>query len=277
MRLGISSYTFPWSFGVTHYPQPKNPLDAIGLLKKAETLGVEVVQICDNYPLHRVTTEMLDEISAVSKDVGIMIEVGTRGVNPENLLTYLNIAKKLNAKILRTTFETPDKDFDLKRIIMQIKQVLPHFVEKGVSIALENYEQFKSNDLAFVIKELNNPFVGACLDTANSFGALECLEDVVNRLAAFTINLHLKDFDIMRFKHRMGFKILGRPLGEGKLDIDWLLRALGDKIKDLSIIVEQWVPFFGSIEKTVSVEEKWAIKSVKYLKEKLGKFSNNGG
>jgi len=272
MRLGISSYTFPWSFGVAQYPQPKSPLDAIGLLKRAESLEVEVVQICDNYPLHKMTAETLDEISAISKEIGVMIEVGTRGVDLENLLTYLSIAEKLNARLLRTTFETPDKDSDLKKIIARIKQVLPSFKEKGVSIALENYEQFKSEDLVFVIKELNSPFVGVCLDTTNSFGALERLEDVVNRLAAFTINLHLKDFDIMRFKHRMGFKIVGRPLGEGKLNIDWLFRALGDKIKDLSIIVEQWVPFFGSIEKTISVEEKWAAKSIKYLKEKIGKY-----
>lgn len=272
MRLGISSYTFPWSFGVAQYPQPKNPLDAIGLLKKAESLGVEVVQICDNYPLHKVNTEMLNEILAVSKKTGITIEIGTRGVDPENLLAYLSIAEKLNARMLRTTFETPDKDFDLEKIITRIKQVLPRFIEKGVFIALENYEQFKSEDLAFVVKKLNSPFIGVCLDTANSLGALERLEDVVDRLAPFTINLHLKDFEIMRFKHRMGFKIVGRPLGKGKLNVEWLLGALGDKVKDLSIIVEQWVPFLGSIEKTISVEEKWAAKSIKYLKEKSEKY-----
>lgn len=274
MKLGISSYAFPWSFGVAEYPQPKNPLDAIGLLKKAESLGVEVVQICDNYPLHKVTTEMLNEISAVSKEVGITVQVGTRGVIRENLLTYLSIAERLNAKILRTTFEAPDRNLSLKGIIMQIKQILPRFEERRVSIALENYEQFKSKDLAFVIKKLNSPFVGACLDTANSFAALESLEEVVNRLAAFTINLHLKDFDVMRFKHRMGFKISGRPIGGGKLNIDWLLRFLEGKVKvkELSVIVEQWVPFFGSIEKTVSMEEKWVVKSIKYLKEKMRKY-----
>ncbi|MCX8171466.1 MAG: hypothetical protein N3E47_05795, partial [Candidatus Bathyarchaeota archaeon] len=67
MRLGISSYTFPWSFGVPHYPQPKKTLDATGLLRSAKLLGVEVVQICDNYPLHKVTTDVLDEILAMSK------------------------------------------------------------------------------------------------------------------------------------------------------------------------------------------------------------------
>ncbi|MEM2929993.1 MAG: sugar phosphate isomerase/epimerase family protein [Thermoproteota archaeon] len=272
MKLGIGSYTFPWSFGVAQYPQPKKLLDAVGLLKKAESLGVKVVQICDNYPLHKVTNGMLDEISAASKEMGIIVEVGTRGVELRNLLTYLSIAKRLNAKILRTTFETPDKNPNLKRIVMQIKQALPRFEENGVSIALENYEQFNSKELAFVIKRLNSNFVGACLDTVNSFGASECLEDVVNRLSAFAINLHLKDFDIIRLKHRMGFKIVGRPLGEGKLNIDRLFKVLENKGREPSVIVELWVPFSGSIEKTISKEEKWAAKSIEYLKEKMQKY-----
>jgi sugar phosphate isomerase/epimerase len=276
MEVGIGSYTFPWAFGVKRYAQPKNPLDAVGLLKRAESLGVKVVQICDNYPLHEVATEVLDEIADLSREMGITIEVGTRGVEPKNLLMYLNIADRLNAKILRTTFETPDKKPSLNKIIKQIKQVLPLFEEKGVYIALENYEQFRSKELVSVIKRVNSPFVGVCLDTANSLGALESLEDVVNRLASFTINLHLKDFVVERFKHRMGFRIIGRPLGEGILNIDQLLKVLKNKGREPSVIVELWVPFSGSIEKTISKEEKWAIESIEYLKGRLKNRSNKG-
>jgi len=171
----------------------------------------------------------LDDLSKTAHNMGINIQVGTRGIEPENLLTHLKIAKKLNAKLLRTVFEVSGRKPSLNRIIMQIKQILPIFEREGVSIALENYEQFKSRELALLIKKLGSPYVGARLDTVNSFGALEGLEDVVNRLAAFTINLHLKDFDIVRVRCRMGFKVVGRPLGRGRLNVDWLFKFWREK------------------------------------------------
>ena len=269
MELGIGSYTFPWAFGVQGYPQPKVPLDAMGLLEKAESLGVNVVQICDNFPLHKMEDKTLNDLSKTARDMGINIEVGTRGIEPENLLTYLKIAKRLNAKLLRTVFEVSGRKPSLNKVIMQIKRILPIFEREGVSIALENYEQFKSRELALLIKRLVSPYVGACLDTVNSFGALEGLEEVVNKLAAFTINLHLKDFDIVRVRCRMGFKVVGRPLGEGRLNIDWLFKVLEKKGRKPSVIVELWVPFMGSIEKTILKEEEWAIRSIEYLKRRM--------
>ena len=274
MEIGIGSYTFPWAFGVKRYAQPKNPLDAVGLLKKAESLGIKVVQICDNYPLHEMAPEKLDEIAEMSKEMGLTIEIGTRGVDSKNLLTYLGIAERLNARILRTTFEKPGKKLDLNKIVDQIRRILPQFEEKGVSIALENYEQFKSYELAFVVKKLNSPFVGVCLDTANSFGALESLEDITDNLATFTINLHMKDFVVKRFKHKMGFKIIGRPLGKGMLNIDYILKILKNKGRETNIIIELWVPFSGSIEKTIYKEEKWAIESINYLRRKIQNISS---
>ncbi|MEM2849277.1 MAG: sugar phosphate isomerase/epimerase family protein [Candidatus Bathyarchaeia archaeon] len=269
MGLGISSYTFPWAFGVQGYPQPKTPLNAVRLLEKAESLGVNVVQICDNFPLHMMEDKTLNDLSKIARDMGITIEVGTRGIEPENLLTYLNIAKKLNAKLLRTVFEVPSEKPSLNKIMAQIKPVLPLFEKERVYIALENYEQFKSRELALLVRRLSSSYVGVCLDTVNSFGALEGLEEVVNRLAAFTINLHLKDFDIVRVKHRMGFKVVGRPLGEGKLNVDRLFKVLKRKGRTPNVIVELWVPFLGSIEKTILKEEEWAIRSIEYLKRRM--------
>ena len=57
------------------------------------------------------------------------------------------------------------------------------------------------------------PYVGICLDTVNSFGSLEGPEVVIETLAPYTVNLHIKDFDIRRTDHNMGFTIFGTPAG----------------------------------------------------------------
>lgn len=54
MLLGISTWSLPWSVGVHGYEQPANRVDGMALLAKATAAGVDVVQIADNLPLHRV-------------------------------------------------------------------------------------------------------------------------------------------------------------------------------------------------------------------------------
>jgi sugar phosphate isomerase/epimerase len=105
-----------------------------------------------------------------------------------------------------------------------------------------------------------------CLDTVNSFAALETPEQVVRNLAPYTLNLHVKDFEVVRFGSELGFSIVGRPAGEGRLDVEWIAAYLKDRGRSPSAIVELWTPFNETIDKTIAVEEEWARRSVEYLK-----------
>lgn len=61
--------------------------------------------------------------------------------------------------------------------------------------------------------------MGICVDTVNSIGAGESVDYIVDTLAPFTVNLHIKDFGIARLPHKQGFIVDGRIAGEGMLDI----------------------------------------------------------
>jgi len=269
MQLGIGSYTFSWAIGVTGYPPPEKPLTAIGLLKKAQALAVNVVQFCDNLPLHKISKKELDELRVTAQNMEISIEVGTRGVKPDHLLHYLEIAKLLGANILRTMIHTPDYAPDIEQAISWIREALPKFMEAGIYIAVENHDRYKSRELANLIKKVNSPYVGICLDTVNSFGALEGPEQVVKELAPYILNLHIKDFDIVRVDHQMGFIILGCPAGDGRLDIEWLLEVVKKEGKNPNAILELWTPFSETIEKTILKENEWANKSIHFLRRKI--------
>jgi len=117
-----------------------------------------------------------------------------------------------------------------------------------------------------LIRELNSSYVGICLDTVNSFGALEGLEQVVKELAPYVLNLHIKDFNIARVDHQMGFCIVGCPAGEGRLDIEWLLNIIKREGKNPNAILELWTPFTENIEKTILKENEWANKSIDFLR-----------
>src|SRR5687768_4672475 len=106
MRLGISSYTFVWAAGVPGYPAPSRPLTVDTLIDKAESLGVCVVQIADNLPLDRLSDSHLDALRQQADRMGISLEVGTCGIHPEHLRTYLKLAQRLNSPILRVVADT---------------------------------------------------------------------------------------------------------------------------------------------------------------------------
>src|SRR5262249_12778435 len=78
VRLGISSWTDTWAIGVNGYPSPARPMRLADLLEKAAALKVNVVQIADNLPLHKLDPEELRDIRDQAASFGIKIEIGTR-------------------------------------------------------------------------------------------------------------------------------------------------------------------------------------------------------
>ena len=89
---------------------------------------------------------------------------------------------------------------------------------------------------------------------------------VVQELAPFTVNLHIKDFAIGRMRHQMGFTIKGRPAGAGMLDISWLLAQVCRLGKDPSAILELWTPPERHFTDTLRKEVLWAEQSIRYLR-----------
>jgi sugar phosphate isomerase/epimerase len=116
------------------------------------------------------------------------------------------------------------------------------------------------------VSKINSQYVGICLDTVNSFGALEDIEQVVTELTRYTLSLHVKDFDVVRVDNEMGFKIVGRPVGEGRLDVAGLFDRIKGEGMDPNAILELWTPFTETVEETITREDEWAKRSIRFLK-----------
>jgi sugar phosphate isomerase/epimerase len=271
MELGISSWSLPWSIGVQGYPRPTKPLNVIGLLDKAVEAEVSVVQIADNLPLHELPEPELDHLREAASARGITLEAGTRSLDPEHLARYATIARRIGARMLRTVLSgTLLGAGEMAKAEEGIRHVLPELQQQGVTLALENNEAFSAAEFAGLMRRIGSPVVGICMDTANSLGRPETLQTVVENLAEHTVMLHAKDYDIRRIDTRMGFSVVGRAAGEGRVDFDWVLAELRKRGRDhINIIVEHWPPFEGSIEGTVRLEEEWLARSVQFLRSKL--------
>jgi sugar phosphate isomerase/epimerase len=271
MKLGIASWSVPWSIGVAGYPRPERPLGAIDLLKKATEANVAVVQIADNLPLHELPDVELDRLRDAAHARALTLEAGTRGLDPEHLDRYVAIAHRIGATVLRTVLSgSLCGSKQLADAEVSIRQILPALERQDVTLAFENNEAFSAEEFAGIIERIRSPKVGICLDTANSLGRPETLQTVVENLAEHAVVLHAKDYDIRRIDTRMGFSVVGKPVGDGRVDFDWVLAELQRYGRaEISVIVEHWPPFAGTIEETIRIEEEWLARSVQFLRPKV--------
>jgi 3-oxoisoapionate decarboxylase len=266
MKLGISSYTYSWSVGVRGYPPP-DPLTAMGLLDKAASMGIHVVQIADNLPLDQLSDSELDALAQHAEDLKIDIEVGTNGIAHGHLHTYIRLAERLKSSILRLVVDTAEHHPSADEVINTVSAVIPEFERANVCLAIENHDRFLSKVLKHILESVGSKHLGICLDTANSFGAMEGPDIVLGTLAPWIVNLHVKDFTIYRASHNLGLIIEGRPAGQGMLDIPWLLGELRSYDHDPNAILELWTPPEEKLEDTIAKELKWAADSVEYLRQ----------
>ena len=152
-------------------------------------------------------------------------------------------------------------------IVRTLSAAAPEIEAAGVTLAIENHDHFKARELLAIIQRINSQWVGVCLDTVNSFGALEGPEIVVETLGPWTVDLHIKDFCVSRAPHKMGFTLEGKPAGQGELNVPWLLATLDALGSECDAILELWPPPQPSTAETVALERTWAEESVAYLRQ----------
>ncbi len=181
MQFGIGTYSCAWAIGVPGY-LPSAPMSAMNLLDLASRLNVGLVQIADNLPLDAFSIDELEELRANSEALDVELEVGTRGIGLEHLARYIEITQLLNSKILRVVVDTAAHQPSPQEVISTLAAVVPFLERADVILALENHDRFSARTFARIVRMLDSRHVGICLDTVNSFGALEGPEVVVEPL-----------------------------------------------------------------------------------------------
>lgn len=267
MKLGLGTYAYAWAIGITGYPAPTVPMDAFAFVRRAAQLGVRVAQIADNLPLHRLRETEIDQLKRETESLGVQVEVGTRGIAPDHLRRYLALAERFESPILRVVVDTIDHHPEPEEIVNTLARLAPEFERANVTLALENHDRFKVKTLTEILEQVGSSHMGICLDTVNSLGAGEGPDVVVDVLAPYVVNLHIKDFTIRRHRHMLGFEVEGMPAGRGMLDVSGLLAKLAARGRGPNAILETWPPPESSVAQTIEKEDAWARESIEYLRK----------
>jgi len=262
MKLGVGSYTLPWAVGVAGHPPPKR-LSALALLEWAISAGVRAVQYCDNLPLTALGEAELEWLERTARHAGVELQVGTRGLEPGNLLAHLELARRLGSAFVRLVIDAPGDEPTPLKAVQRLKALEAPFQAAGVRLALENHDRFPARVLREMLEALGTDWTGICLDTVNSLGCGEDLSTLLEHLGPYTVNVHLKDYRVRRVASQMGFTVSGAPAGQGLLEVSNLLHRLP---QCQSATLELWTPLEDTLEATLERERRWAQESLEYLR-----------
>ena len=264
MTIGLSTYAFFWQAS----DRVDKPLDLTDMVAAAGHCGVGVFQICDYPAVAELAPDQLRTLRAQAERAGIRLELGTRGVGPQELTCFLELAQVLDATTVRSMLNTATDRPTVDEAVALLRQAMPDYERAGVNLALETYEQVPTRALVDVVRRVDSPNLGICADPANCVAALERPTDVIDQVAPHVLNMHIKDFTFTRQADWVGFNLVGAPLGEGLLDYDAMVERINPDSRNTSQIIEHWLPWQGDPETTCAVEKQWTDHNLRFLRSK---------
>jgi sugar phosphate isomerase/epimerase len=264
MSIGLSTYAFFWQW----HPTADRPLTLAAMIDKTADWGVDRFQICDYPAIESFGAAQLAELSDHANHRSVTLELGTRGLAPEHLARYLELAAALDVTLIRSMFNTVDHRPGEDEAVELLGAALPSYEAAGVTLALETYEQVPVRTLINTVERVGSPSLGICLDPANCVAALEHPRATIDATAPYVRNLHVKDFGFTRSDGWVGFTLAGAPMGEGLLDYDYLIDTVRPDERNISKIIEHWLPWQGDRVTTCAIEDQWTLHSIDYLRSK---------
>ncbi|GGM37343.1 sugar phosphate isomerase/epimerase family protein [Dactylosporangium sucinum] len=261
--IGLGTYAFFWQLS----DRMPRPLTLAQALERTAAQGVGMFQICDYPKILTFGRGELRDLRRRADDLGLRLELGTRGTTTDHLTAFLRLADVLEAAVVRTMLNPVGDDAPLEESEGRLRAVLPDYDRAGVTIALETYERVSVRNLRRLVEAVGSDRLGICLDPGNGVAALDLPRDTVERCAPYVKDVHVKDFAFTRSEGWVGFQYTGTPLGTGLLDYAHLERAVRPEPNGIAQIVEHWLPWQGDPAATAAEEQRWTSVALEYLRD----------
>jgi sugar phosphate isomerase/epimerase len=240
MLLGLHTYSlYLHGIGQTWagFKLPwKRQISTFELFDLGVELGLDGFHIDDGV-LESLEPSFVKEVGAAAKEKNLYLEYNMSmdlgnidtGIQ-HDLKDGLHTALDLGADVMKVGMDITrprprtGRKFDprvmpyFEETIKRFKAAAPMTEEFGIYIALENHCDSFSKEILWILKEVDHPFVGACVDTVNAWHMGENTMEAIENLSPVAFTNHFRE-NLIEF-HRDGFKVKGVATGDGDIDME---------------------------------------------------------
>jgi 3-oxoisoapionate decarboxylase len=227
--VGLNPYGLTYTLGL----QGNSGTGLEGFLEIADEIGAQVVE------LHAPWLDGLD-LAALARRLDGRIAIVSCGRDPAGDDAALDCAVALGAPLVRMALtgvlQGDRHAVDWPRLVdgvrARLARIAPRAAAAGVSVAIENHQDFTSADLMELCLAAGDA-VGITLDTGNSFPVGEAPLDFARTVAPRVRHVHLKDYRVQLTEE--GYRLVRCAIGDGAVPFRELVEILG---RDLTASVE---------------------------------------
>lgn len=266
-------------------PWPRQ-LSTFQLLDKIIEFGLDGIHLDDGV-LENLEQPFLKEVGAAAKERDLYLEynfsldMGGMGIGIQHdLEDAITIAHALGADIVKLSMDLvrprpvaasrfhPEVTKQLKQVVQTLKAAVSSAKDAGVRIAVENHCDSFSEEILFLLDEVDSPQVGACIDTVNAYHVTEDPMTAINNLTPRAFTNHFRD-DKIEFK-RDGLKLTGTAVGDGDMDMVGAYEIIKTKssMNRINIETDLDTPL-DDMETALKMEDDAIKRSAKFCREIL--------
>jgi 3-oxoisoapionate decarboxylase len=172
----------------------------------------------------------LDKIRAKAEQLGMYTEVTCMLPKTDDTAQFeqtIKAAKRIGALCLRSVclsgrrYETFSSMAEWQTFVTDSKARLARTVRvldrEKFSLGLENHKDWTVEEMVPLLRSYSSEYLGTCIDWGNNMSLLDDPYELVEGLAPFAINSHIKDMAVEEYED--GFVMAEVELGKGVLDL----------------------------------------------------------
>jgi len=249
-------------------------------------LGLDGFHLDDGV-LETLDHSFLSEVAEAAKEKNLYLEynmsldLGNFGIGIQHdLKDGLMTAHALKADVVKSGMEIPrprpraGSRFHpkvmpyLEQTAEQLKIAAPMARDLGICLALENHCDSFSEEILWVLEQVDHPFVGACIDTMNAWHIAEDPMKAIENLAPVAFTNHFRD-DRVEFC-RDGFRVRGAAVGDGDIDMKKAYEMIKEHSPTNRINIETEMGIsLENRDKALRLEIESVKKSIDYCRTTL--------
>jgi sugar phosphate isomerase/epimerase len=249
-NISLNFYSFGFYGGLMRGHDRKIPTIGIdGLVELVEKYGLGGIEIpIDRFYSVDKIDYAIDKIKQIqSKKCSVFIDL--ESTNVEYISSLVPRLPDLSIFTLRIKMDQIGKTIyggnryissSFKQSVIefksQLKSLLPILRKYGVSLAIENHQDFHSSELLDLSRSISRELIGITWDIGNSVSVLQSPESFYIDTKDIIRNVHLKDYKV--HKEESGISLRRCPLGEGYVDYVNIFKKLKANTKIINMSIE---------------------------------------